>query len=39
MFAEVIEGMENVDAIAKGEPPKEPDYIVTMRLAETDDEK
>ena len=39
VFAEVVEGMEHVDAIAKGEPPEEPDYIVTMRLAETDDEK
>jgi peptidylprolyl isomerase len=38
VFAEVIEGMEHVDAIAKGEPPEKPDYIVTMRPADTDDE-
>ena len=38
VFAEVIEGMEHIDAIAKGEPPEKPDYIVTMRPADTDDE-
>ena len=32
-WGHVIEGMENVDAIQKGEPPKNPDTIVTMRVA------
>jgi peptidylprolyl isomerase len=29
----VREGMENVDALPKGEPPREPGKIVTMRVA------
>jgi cyclophilin family peptidyl-prolyl cis-trans isomerase len=32
-WGHVIEGMENVDAIQKGEPPRNPDTIVTMRVA------
>ena len=33
VWGKVIEGMENIDAIQKGEPPKNPDTIVTMRVA------
>jgi peptidylprolyl isomerase len=29
----VTEGMENVDKIARGEPPAKPDKIVSMRVA------
>jgi hypothetical protein len=29
----VVEGMEYVDELAKGEPPRSPDKIVDMRLA------
>jgi peptidylprolyl isomerase len=32
-WGRVIEGMENIDAINKGEPPKSPDKIVSMRVA------
>ncbi len=33
VVGEVVEGMEHVDAIAKGEPPADPDQIVEMRVA------
>jgi len=33
VWGQVTEGMEHVDAIAKGEPPANPDAIVQMRLA------
>ena len=33
VWGKVIEGMSHVDAIAKGEPPKSPDKIVSMRVA------
>ncbi|WP_075217940.1 peptidylprolyl isomerase [Mongoliimonas terrestris] len=33
VWGEVTEGMDVVDQIAKGEPPANPDKIVTMRLA------
>jgi peptidylprolyl isomerase len=33
VWGTVIEGMEHVDAIEKGEPPKNPDTIVKMRVA------
>ena len=33
VWGQVIEGMENVDAIARGEPPRQPDSIVSMRVA------
>ena len=33
LWGRVIEGMETVDAIQKGEPPKNPDTIVKMRVA------
>ncbi|MEP3275106.1 MAG: peptidylprolyl isomerase [Stappiaceae bacterium] len=33
VWAEVIEGMELIDAIAKGEPPATPDKIVKMQVA------
>jgi peptidylprolyl isomerase len=29
----VIEGMEHVDALPKGEPPREPGKIVSMKVA------
>ena len=32
VFGEVTEGMEHIDAIAKGEPPADPDKIISMRL-------
>jgi cyclophilin family peptidyl-prolyl cis-trans isomerase len=32
VWGEVIDGMENVDAIAKGEPPRQPDQIVSMKV-------
>jgi cyclophilin family peptidyl-prolyl cis-trans isomerase len=33
VWGEVIEGMEHVDAVARGEPPRKPDKIVRMRVA------
>lgn len=33
VWGQVIEGMENVDKIKKGEPVKDPDSIVSMRVA------
>ncbi|EAU40754.1 ATP/GTP-binding site motif A (P-loop):Peptidyl-prolyl cis-trans isomerase, cyclophilin type [Fulvimarina pelagi HTCC2506] len=33
VFGEVIEGMDNVDQIKKGEPVRDPDSITTMRVA------
>jgi peptidylprolyl isomerase len=33
VWGKVIEGMENIDAIQKGEPPRNPDTIVAMRVA------
>lgn len=33
VWGRVIEGMENVDKIKRGEPVKNPDKIVTMRVA------
>jgi peptidylprolyl isomerase len=33
VWGTVIEGMENIDAIQKGEPPRQPDSIVSMRVA------
>ena len=33
VWGEVVEGMEHVDAIAKGEPPRNPDKIVRMQVA------
>ena len=33
VWGEVVEGMEHVDGIAKGEPPREPDTIVKFALA------
>lgn len=33
VWGEVTEGMDNVDALPKGEPPREPGKIVTMRVA------
>ena len=33
VWGKVIEGMENIDKIKRGEPVKDPDKIVTMRVA------
>ena len=33
VWGRVSEGMENVDKITRGEPPRKPDKIVTMRVA------
>ncbi|MBW8732968.1 MAG: peptidylprolyl isomerase [Asticcacaulis sp.] len=33
VWGEVTEGMDNVDALPKGEPPRSPGKIVTMRVA------
>ncbi|MYZ47347.1 peptidylprolyl isomerase [Propylenella binzhouense] len=33
VWGEVVEGMENIDAIERGEPPRSPDRIVSMRVA------
>jgi peptidylprolyl isomerase len=33
VVGEVVEGMEHIDALAKGEPPRNPDKIVSMRVA------
>ena len=34
VWGQVIEGMENVDKIKRGEPPTDPDKIVSMRVGE-----
>ena len=33
VWGEVTEGMDNVDALPKGEPPRQPGKIVTARVA------
>jgi peptidylprolyl isomerase len=33
VWGQVTEGMDAIDALAKGEPPRSPDRIVTMRIA------
>jgi len=33
VYGRVIEGMEHVDAITKGEPPANPDRMITVRVA------
>jgi peptidylprolyl isomerase len=33
IWGEVVDGMDHVDAIERGEPPRSPDRIVSMRLA------
>ena len=33
VWGRVIEGMENVDKIKRGEPPANPDKIVSMKVA------
>jgi peptidylprolyl isomerase len=33
VWGKVIEGMENIDAIQKGEPPRSPDHIVSIKVA------
>jgi peptidylprolyl isomerase len=33
VYGQVISGMEHVDAIARGEPPAEPDRMISMKVA------
>jgi peptidylprolyl isomerase len=33
VWGEVTEGMDNVDALPKGEPPRDPGHIVSMKVA------
>ncbi len=33
VYGQVIEGMEHVDAITRGEPPAEPDRMISVRVA------
>jgi len=33
VWGRVIDGMEHVDAIARGEPPSKPDRMVAVRVA------
>ena len=33
VWGKVVEGMENVDALPKGEPPRQPGKIVSMKVA------
>ncbi|MEM9250137.1 MAG: peptidylprolyl isomerase [Pseudomonadota bacterium] len=33
VYGRVIEGMEHVDAITRGEPPANPDHMVSMKVA------
>jgi len=33
VYGQVIEGMEHVDKIARGEPPMEPDRMISMKVA------
>lgn len=35
VWGQVTEGMDTVDALAKGEPPRNPDKILSMRVAES----
>ena len=37
VWGQVVKGMEFVDAIARGEPPRNPDRIVKMRVSQTVD--
>ncbi len=32
VWGQVVEGMDNVDKLAKGEPPRSPDNIVSMKV-------
>ncbi len=33
VYGQVVEGMENVDKIARGEPPANPDRVISMKVA------
>jgi peptidylprolyl isomerase len=35
VWGKVVEGMENIDKIKRGEPVKDPDRIVRAQMAET----
>ena len=37
VFGQVVEGMDVIDEIKKGEPPVDPDQIITMRVAGDED--
>jgi peptidylprolyl isomerase len=32
VWGQVVEGMENVDKLAKGEPPRQPDQMISVRV-------
>ena len=34
VIGEVVDGMEHIDALARGEPPAEPDKIITLTIAD-----
>ena len=34
VFGEVVDGMEHIDAITRGEPPAEPDQIISLTMAD-----
>ncbi len=34
VFGEVIEGMEHIDAITRGEPPVNPDKVISLKMAD-----
>ena len=36
VWGKVIEGMENIDKVKRGEPVKNPDKIITMRVGDAD---
>lgn len=33
VYGRVVEGMEHVDAIARGEPPTDPDHMISLKVA------
>jgi len=33
VWGKVVSGMENIDAIKRGEPPRDPDKIIKMQVA------
>jgi peptidylprolyl isomerase len=33
VYGRVVEGMEHVDAIARGEPPTNPDHMISLKVA------
>ena len=33
VYGRVVDGMEHVDALARGEPPKKPDHMISLKVA------